>query len=128
MAMFANLVGRMSLDSSAFDRNARRSGQSMYAMQRQSLALQAGVMKLAGAYYAVTRSIRALTALSREAATFNLGMARIHTMLDEGTAQHLPRYRKAIQAMAIEFGESTESLQSATYDILSASVDAGKAM
>lgn len=128
MALFANLVGRLSLDSTAFDRNARRAGHSMYNMQRQSLALKQGIVNLAGAYYTASRSIRALTSIAREAADFNMGMARIHTMLDEGTSRYLPQYRKAIEALATEFGESTESLQSATYDILSASVDASKAM
>lgn len=50
MAIFQNLVARLSLDSTAFDRNARRSSQTMKSMQRESLALQKRVLGLAGAY------------------------------------------------------------------------------
>jgi len=60
MALFANLVGRLSLDSSAFDRNARRASTSMYSMKRQSLALQKGILNLAGAYIGVHGLSRAI--------------------------------------------------------------------
>jgi TP901 family phage tail tape measure protein len=128
MAFFANLVGRLSMDSTAFDRNSRRASQSMYHMRRRSLALQGTIIKLGAAFFAARGVIRGLSAVTREAASFSLGMARIHTMLDEGTARFLPRYREEIQKMAIEFGESTASLQDATYSILSGSLAAGKAM
>ena len=69
MAIFQNLVAGLSLDSTAFDRNARRSSQTMKSMQRQSLALQKHILGLAGAYLGVrglTHAIRSVVTAGME--------------------------------------------------------------
>jgi len=60
-------------------------------------------------------------------ADFEKQMANVSTMLDNPD-QWMPTYRTAIRDMAVEFGESTETLSSALYDILSASVEPAKAL
>lgn len=50
MSLIQNLVARLTLDSSAFDRNAKSSSQSMRKMQAASLSLQRQVVGLAAAY------------------------------------------------------------------------------
>lgn len=67
MALIQNLVARLTLDSKAFDRNAKRSGQSMKSMQRQSLALQKGIVRLAGAYLGIRGLTGALKSVVRAA-------------------------------------------------------------
>lgn len=60
-------------------------------------------------------------------ADFERQMANVATMLDE-PARHMPAFRTAIRDMAVEFGEATEALAGGLYDILSASIPAGKAL
>ena len=60
-------------------------------------------------------------------AGFQQQMANVSTMLDKPAA-HMDTFRKSVQSMAIEFGQSTETLSAGLYDILSASVPAGKAL
>ena len=60
-------------------------------------------------------------------ADFERQMANVSTMLDDPTA-HMDRFRQAIRQMAVEFGESTETLAGGLYDILSASVSPARAL
>ena len=60
-------------------------------------------------------------------AGFEQQMANVSTMLDEPAA-HMDTFRKSVQAMSVEFGQSTETLSAGLYDILSASVPAEKAL
>lgn len=74
-------------------------------------------------------AIPAAMALSiRELAKFQEQMAFVNTMLDDQTEHLLPAYTKAIKDMAVEFGEGTATLSRGLYDILSASIDASKAI
>jgi len=60
-------------------------------------------------------------------ADFQQQMANVSTMLDE-PAKHMPEFTEALRRMSVEFGESTEALAGGLYDILSASIPAGKAL
>ncbi len=60
-------------------------------------------------------------------ADFEQQMANVSTMLAE-PEKHMGRFRQGIREMAVEFGESTETLAGGLYDILSASIPAEKAL
>ena len=128
MAIFANLVGRLSLESGAFERGARRANQSMRSMQRQSLALHKAVLKVGAVYYGAKGLVRIFQAVTREAVDFEYGMAKVNTMLTAQSEHYLPRLTAQIRTLARAYGESTESLSQGTYDILSAGINAEKAM
>lgn len=65
---------------------------------------------------------------AREAMRFETQIARVHTMLDDGSSRFLPMYERQIQGLAKTYGESTESLAGGMYDILSASIAPEKAL
>ncbi len=60
-------------------------------------------------------------------ADFEQQLANVSTMLDDPSV-HMENFRKEVRRMAMEFGESTETLAGGLYDILSASVPANKAL
>ena len=64
----------------------------------------------------------------REAAKFEAQLAEVNTMLDKGSMHHLANYEKGLRRLATTYGESTQTLAKGLYDILSASVEPGKAM
>lgn len=59
--------------------------------------------------------------------SFQEQMARVSTMLDD-PVRHMAKFSKAIREMAIEFGQSTETLADGLYDILSAQIPVAQAM
>jgi len=61
-------------------------------------------------------------------ASFEDQMGHVNTMLDEADKKHLAAFRAGVRDMSVEFGESTESITKALYDILSAGVPAADAM
>jgi len=63
-----------------------------------------------------------------KAAKFQKSMAQVSTMLDKASMKHMPAYEKGIKKLSIEIGESTDTLSTGLYNILSASVPADKAM
>ncbi|GAG95650.1 unnamed protein product, partial [marine sediment metagenome] len=62
------------------------------------------------------------------AADFETQLANVSTMLDESAMRILPEYRKGLQALSVEFGESTQTLSKGLYDILSASIPPAEAL
>lgn len=62
------------------------------------------------------------------ASQFETGMKEISTMLDKTGKAKLPEFSKSIKQMMMEFGEPAEKLQRGLYDILSAGIDASKAI
>lgn len=58
---------------------------------------------------------------------FDKNMRMVSTMLTQ-PKEHMARFRTEIKAMALEFGEATDSLAKGLYNILSASVAPEKAM
>ena len=89
----------------------------------------AGLAKNLGGLYVGLKAYGVLKQSVREFAAFERQMANVSTMLYRGDAmKHLPAYKQQIRELALEFGEGTETLSKGLYDILSASIDAGKAM
>ncbi len=60
-------------------------------------------------------------------ADFEEQMANVSTMLDE-PEKHMDRLTRGVRKMSIKFGEGTGTLAKGLYDILSASIPAGKAL
>jgi TP901 family phage tail tape measure protein len=61
-------------------------------------------------------------------ANFSKQLAQVSTMLDAQSMRLMPAYETALKRMSRNFGESTNTLSKGLYDILSASVDASKAL
>ena len=70
----------------------------------------------------------AFTAVVLAATRFEKQMANVSTMLTETTMPAMRGFEKGIKRLAVEFGQSTETLSKGLYDILSASIAAGNAM
>jgi len=61
-------------------------------------------------------------------ASFEEQLAKVSTMLDEATMRYMPQFEKAVKKMAVAFGEGTKTIADGLYDILSASIRAGKSL
>jgi len=61
-------------------------------------------------------------------ADFESSMAAVSQMIGGETGPTMDRFSKGVRRMAVEFGESTDTLAKGLYDILSASVPAEKAL
>ena len=61
----------------------------------------------------------------RESVIFEKQLAEISTMLDGPATETMARYKDEIKIMAIEFGQSKETLSKGLYDILSSGIAAG---
>lgn len=72
--------------------------------------------------------VAALTLSIKEAISFEKQLANVSTMLVEHTMKLLPTYAKRLHELSIKFGESTKTLASGLYNILSASIAPTKAM
>jgi TP901 family phage tail tape measure protein len=64
----------------------------------------------------------------REAVKFEKQLAFVNTMLDDRTEPIMAQFGMALNAMAKTFGQSTQTLSKGLFDILSASIDAEKAL
>jgi len=62
------------------------------------------------------------------AADFETQLANVSTMLDASAMTILPEYRRGLQSLSVEFGESTQTLSKGLYDILSASIPPSEAL
>ena len=97
-----------------FSRSAGRMGRQMQTLSR-------GMMVLGTAVAApVIVGIKAF-------ADFEKSMANVSTMLDKPT-KHMGAFTKGVSRMAVEYGESTDTLAAGLYDILSASIAPSEAM
>uniref|UniRef100_A0A6M3L5E0 Putative tail protein n=1 Tax=viral metagenome TaxID=1070528 RepID=A0A6M3L5E0_9ZZZZ len=63
-----------------------------------------------------------------ESAKFQAQMAQVSTMLNKETMPYMAQFTKGIRSMQMQFGQSSETLSKGLYDILSASIDASKAL
>lgn len=102
-------------------------------------ALKASQAKLRGFQSAVSAmSLKMIAAGAAMAAPFVLaakkqmdfekGLAFVSTMLSEADQEYMPLYREGVDALAREFGESTDTISRGLYDLLSASVPAADAL
>jgi len=87
-------------------------------------ALQRRLVALVGAY----AGLRTIKHSIRDFADFEQQMANVSTMLNKQTMQYLPAYSRQMRELSVRMGEDTQSLSKGLYDILSASIDASKAM
>lgn len=87
-------------------------------------------IKKAGKYMTVFGGIAtaAFAVSVKSAANFETQLANVSTMLDESAMKILPEYRKGLQSLSVDFGESTETLSKGLYDILSASIPPAEAL
>lgn len=90
------------------------------SMDKMKTMLMAG-----GVFYMAQRAIRGMVSASID---LEAQLAQVSTMLTKQTIHYMPQYRKEMTRMAADFGEATGTLSRGLYDILSASIDAGKAM
>ena len=104
----------------SFNRNLRTTSNAVQMLSRNLLAV-AGV---GGGVY-MLRNI--LAGSISGFADFEKSMAKVSTMLDEQTMNHLPRYNAEIRRMSVEYGEAAENLSTGLYDILSAQIEAAGA-
>lgn len=102
-------------------RGLRRASMRLRAFGATVSRIGAGLAKF-GAILAVPLGVGA-----KVFASFEQQLAMVSTMLDE-PQKHMQRFKDAIRAMAVEFGESTEALAGGLYDILSASIAPEKAL
>lgn len=59
---------------------------------------------------------------------FEKQMANVATMLDKHTMDYMPKYGEELKRLAVTFGESTATLSTGLYNILSASIAPAKAI
>ena len=85
------------------------------------LKAYAGAMIGIAGVYAVGRAIKSF-------GDFEKGIAAVHTMLRGGDEKYLPQYRRAIESLAVKYGQSTQTLSKGLYDVLSATIPAGQAL
>ena len=87
-------------------------------------------IKKAGKYLTVFGGVAtaAFAVSVKSAANFETQLANVSTMLDESAMKILPEYRKGLQSLSVDFGESTETLSKGLYDILSASIPPAEAL
>ena len=82
--------------------------------------------RIAKKVFMVTAAV--LTGAAVAAIKFQKQLAIVSTMLSGPAKQRLTEYSRALMDMAAQFGQSTATLSKGLYDILSASVDASKAL
>jgi hypothetical protein len=126
-----NLWVNLGLRTAAFDRGMKSSrgkirgfGSEVKSLNKTIRGVGAALGVSFGAY-AIGSTLRSSV---REFASFEKQLAQVSTMLDDQSMSHLPRYKEEIRSLSVDMGESTATLSRGLYDILSASVDASKAM
>lgn len=87
-------------------------------------------IKKAGKYMTVFggAATAAFAVSVKSAAAFEEQLANVSTMLDDSAMKILPEYRKGLESLSMEFGESTQTLSKGLYDILSASIPPAEAL
>ena len=94
-------------------------------VERSELALKKA--KIAAVAFGVAIVV-AFKASIKGAIDYQQQLATVATMLDRQTMHLLPQFRKEIDKMRIAFGEGSATLTKGAFDILSAGIDASKAM
>lgn len=84
------------------------------------IALKIAVLAAAAAL--LYKLAQGLAVSFEQAVAFEKQMAKVNTMLDEGSEKMLPGYAKAMDLMSRQFGQSTATISKGLYDILSAAI------
>jgi len=121
IALILSAQNKTAGDIASFEKGMGRVSRSVNKVS-SDLARMAGI---AGGTYLISRGLRESVT---EFASFEKQLSMISTMLDEQTMHYMPAYSKQLRTMSIQFAEGTETLSKGTYDILSASIAAAKAM
>lgn len=115
-----NLIAR----TGVFERKMYRSRKQLQRFRTTAGAVTSSLIKM-GAMYVAARGISRAVRIYSD---FEKQLAMVNTMLDKATQHYFPEYTYQIRKLAVEFGETTATLSKGLYDILSASVAAGKAI
>jgi hypothetical protein len=102
MSLIQNLVARLTLDSTAFDRNAKGASQSMRGMMSSSLALQRTVAGLAGAYIGVrgvTAAIKSVVGAAMEQQSAERRLAASLALTGDATEKNLTAIKQYAAAL-----------------------------
>lgn len=117
--IYVDFTGRLGKLKSAMSKAKSLVSRGMKTLgnlaKRGAFALGAGLVA------AVGLSIKAFISFEQQ-------MAKVATMLSEQTMRLIPKYTRAIKDLAVRFGEGTASITEGLYNILSASIPAGKAI
>lgn len=105
-------------------------------VQQKLSVFQANLKKVSASLNSMARIAKralipvvgALGGVVYKIAAFEKQLAFVSTMLDESSMSYLPKYRKALLDMSIEFAQSTDVLAKGLYDILSATIAPSKAL
>ena len=124
MATIATLKVNLVAQSAAFERGMKRSSKSLTRFGGTAQQVKGQLLGMLAAVGGAMLLRRAIT----ELAEFEKQIANVSTMLDKSSMKYMPQYEKAINRMAIAFGESTATLSKGLYDILSATIEPAKAL
>lgn len=121
-----------------FDVAVKKMQRGAASLDRDLGKTETGVSSLGGAFGQLGSRITGVAAvygLSRfvkssikEMANFEQELANVSTMLDDQAMKYLPKYKEELSKLAVKYGVSTTILSKGLRDILSANVDASKAL
>jgi TP901 family phage tail tape measure protein len=119
----------LNVDMKAFTAKMQLAKGEISGLNKAIIASSA-VFKKVGKQFMIAGALitGALALTVKAAADFETSMAKVNTMLNESTEHYLPKFAKQIHNLSMKYGQSTKVLADATYDILSAQIDASKAM
>jgi len=118
MSLIQNMVARLTMDSTAFDRNAKGASQSMRGMMSASLALQQQVVGLAGAYLSARGLVAGIKSVARagmEAESADRSMIaalRIKGQYSEASVDLLRRQAEGMQDLTVYSRNTIKEQQS----------------
>ena len=117
----------------AIDARKAAVGAAVFNTASSSITANASKMGVALAAFGASLFVfsklsRAVGGAVRDFAKFQQGMAQVSTMLTKQTMHLLPKMSEAVRELSVQYGESTTTLSKGLYDILSASIDASKAL
>jgi TP901 family phage tail tape measure protein len=128
MAAIATLAVNMVAKTAAFERSMKKVHGDVSRLNTGISRISRNLIMMGAGYLSFRGLISGFKATTGEALSFEKGMSKISTMLDGSTMYLLPRYEKKIEELAVKYGQSAETLQAASYDILSAQIAAADGM
>ena len=124
MATIGTIITKLRAETGQHDRGMRRAGKSMGFLKAQAGQLKSMMLTGLG-FFAV---IRVMKFAIRESIQFQKTMASVSTMLEGTASKQVQQFSRDISFLAIATGQATKTLGKGLFDILSASVDASKAI
>ena len=121
---FDKSVKKIQRGAAGVDKSVKKTDKNLNKMGGSLSKVAIGMVSMAAAY----KGMRFAQSAIKEFAAFEQQLANVSTMLDEQTMVFLPQYKKQLAGLAIEFGQTTDTLSKGLYDILSASVGAADAV